>query len=129
MTRQARVRQLLAACQEVPALSPVALPADGDQASYYKVAWRFDPDHCGGWPRAQFVAAIQAEGVAIDVGFRGFLRRSSRRCRRTDQMEHAQRAVDQTVLLHHPVLLEDAETISQVARAITKVVDYANSTR
>jgi len=128
VTRQARVRQLLSACQNVQALSPVALPADGDQVSYYKVAWRFDPDHCGGWSRAQFVEAIQAEGVAIDVGFRGFLRRSGRRCRRPDQMEHAQQAVDQTVLLHHPVLLEDEETIGRVAQAITKVVDYAKST-
>ncbi len=129
LTRQAGVRQLLSACTEVQALSPVALPADGDQASYYKVAWRFDPDHCGGWPRAQFVEAMQAEGVAIDVGFRGFLRRSDRRCRKSDHLEHAQKAVDQTVLLHHPVLLEDADTIRRVARAIAKVVDYAESQR
>jgi dTDP-4-amino-4,6-dideoxygalactose transaminase len=127
VTRQDRVKQLLSACQEVQALRPVALPADGDQASYYKVAWQFDPDHCGGWTRAQFVEAVQAEGVAIDVGFRGFLRRSGRRCRRSDPLEHAQKAVDQTVLLHHPVLLEDAQTINRVAQAIAKVVDYAES--
>ena len=126
-TRQVRMRQLLSACTQVQALSPVALPADGDQASYYKVAWRFEPDLCGGWSRAQFVEALQAEGVAIDIGFRGFLRRSGRRCRKPDQMEHAQKAADQTVLLHHPVLLEGAETINRVAQAIAKVVDFAES--
>jgi dTDP-4-amino-4,6-dideoxygalactose transaminase len=128
-TRQARVKQLLSACQEIPALSPVALPASGDQASYYKVAWRFDPDHCGGWHRAQFVDAMQAEGVAIDVGFRGFLRRSGRRCRKPYHLEYAQKAVDQTVLLHHPVLLENAETINRVRQAISKVVDHAASNK
>ncbi len=126
-TREARVKQLLSACAGIPALSPVALPPDGDRASYYKVAWRYHADHCGNWPRAQFVAAVQAEGVAIDVGFRGFLQRSGRRCRRTGTLEHAQNAVDQTVLLHHPVLLEDTGTIDRVAGAITKVVDHASS--
>jgi hypothetical protein len=42
-------------------------------------------------------------------------------------MEHAQKAADQTVLLHHPVLLEGAETINRVAQAIAKVVDFAES--
>jgi hypothetical protein len=55
------------------------------------------------------------------------LRRSGRRCRKPDQMEHAQKAADQTVLLHHPVLLEGAETINRVAQAIAKVVDFAES--
>jgi perosamine synthetase len=126
--RQARVAQLLAACDHLRALSPVALPATGDRASYYKVAWRYDGAHCGGWTRAQFIAAMQAEGIAIDVGFRGFLRRSSRRCRQAGTLEHAQHAVDQTVLLHHPVLLKDNKTISQVAQAFIKVVGYAEAT-
>jgi len=126
-TRQARVRKLLAACHSIQALAPVALPPDGDLASYYKVAWRYNPEQCGGWPRDQFVAAVQAEGVAIDVGFRGFLQRSNRRWRKVGPLSHSRNAADQTVLLHHPVLLEAPDTIERVALAISKVVDYASN--
>jgi len=124
VTRDARARQLLAACQQIPALAPVALPAAGDRASYYKLAWRYDPAEGGNWPRSQFVAAMQAEGVAMDVGFRGFLRRVSR-CRSAGTLENARAAVEQTVLLHHPVLHEDEATIERVAGAISKVVNWA----
>lgn len=124
-TRATRVRQLLSACQEIQALSPVAEPAEGDRASYYKVAWRYDRLHCGNWSRANFVAAMQAEGVAFDVGFRGFLQRGGQRCRRSGTLEYAQKAADETVLLHHPVLLEDSETIHRVAEAVTKVIHQA----
>ncbi len=123
--RETRVRQLLDETAHLEALSPVVLPAAGDRASYYKVAWRYDGTRSGDWSRAEFLAAMQAEGVAMDVGFRGFLRRSSRRCRQASTLEHAQNAVDQTILLHHPVLLEAAESISQITEALKKVLTFA----
>jgi dTDP-4-amino-4,6-dideoxygalactose transaminase len=42
---------------------------------FYKLPWLID-DVRSHWTRSEFVAAVQAEGVAIDVGFRGFTRRS-----------------------------------------------------
>jgi hypothetical protein len=71
--------------------------------------------------RRHFIAAIQAEGVMIDEGFRGFARRTSNRCRVVGKLPGARRAAAGTVLLHHPVLLEPAETIAQAAKAIRKV--------
>jgi len=89
--------------------------------SFYKMAWRYDAEHWGGVDRATFLAALQAEGVAIDEGFRGFTRRSAGRCRRVGSLEHSDRAAQQTVLLHHPVLLEPTHVIDQVAQAFVKV--------
>ena len=71
--------------------------------------------------RGRFIAAVQAEGVALDEGFRGFARRSLGRCRIVGDLANAQRASAATVLLHHPVLLEPTATIDRVAKAIGKV--------
>jgi len=112
---------LFSALSEVKALTPVANPADAGHASYYKLAWQYDPSQCGGANRESFVAAVQAEGVALDTGFHGFTRRPERRCRKVGDLEHAQRAAESTVLLHHPVLLQPAETIDRVAATLQKV--------
>jgi len=63
----------------------------------------------------------------MDEGFRGFVRRGNRRCRQSGSLEHSRRAADNTVLLHHPVLLEPRETIDMVAAAIRKVLDAFSS--
>jgi acyl-CoA dehydrogenase len=42
--------------------------------------------------RRRFIAAIQAEGVAMDAGFRGFARRTNQRCRVVGELVNAQRA-------------------------------------
>ena len=71
--------------------------------------------------RGRFISAVQAEGVALDEGFRGFARRSLGRCRIVGDLANARRASAATVLLHHPVLLEPMATIDRVAKAIGKV--------
>jgi len=89
-------------------------------ASFFKLAWLFDEE---AWTvdREKFLAAMQAEGIAIDAGFRGFIRRGSGRCRRAGELKNSARAVDSTVLLHHPVLLEAQSTIERVVAAFRKV--------
>ena len=116
-----RLRSQLDTCH---ALTPVAQPTDGDQASYYKFAWLYtrEPAETEGSPtREQLAAALRAEGIAIDPGFRGFVRRSSRRCRKVGELPHSAAAVEGTVLLHHPVLLRD-DIIDKVATGIKKVL-------
>jgi hypothetical protein len=39
-------------------------------------------------------------------------------------LAHARRAAAGTVLLHHPVLLEPAETLARVGQAIAKVARH-----
>ena len=93
-----------------------------DGAAFYKLPWLYDADATGGIDRQQFIAAVRAEGVALDVGFRGFTRRTLRRCRKVGPLEHSRRAAESTVLLHHPVLLEEPEVIDRVAAALRKVL-------
>jgi dTDP-4-amino-4,6-dideoxygalactose transaminase len=119
--RAQRVQQLLEATGELDLLRPVA-PARANRACYYKLAWMFDSQRVS-CDRESFTAALRAEGVAMDGGFRGFTRRGSRRCRRVGTLEHSAQAAAATVLLHHPVLLESESTIDRVAIAIRKVLD------
>ncbi|MEO8494665.1 MAG: DegT/DnrJ/EryC1/StrS family aminotransferase [Planctomycetota bacterium] len=119
-TRQKNAEYLIEQLRELDGLSPIDKTPPGSAASYFKLAWLFD---AGNWTvnRERFIAAMQAEGVAIDVGFRGFSRRGSRRCRRASVLTNSERATESTVLLHHPVLLERQSTIERVASAFRKV--------
>jgi dTDP-4-amino-4,6-dideoxygalactose transaminase len=122
--RYASVIRLQDLCRPLDCLRPVQLDAASGIPAFYKLAWAYDAAKCGGCPRDQFVAAVRAEGVALDEGFRGFLRRGTRRCRRSGELPHSRVAVEQTVILHHPVLLGHPREIDAVARAIGKVVQY-----
>lgn len=119
--RRANVRELLHLLEPIigELLQPVALPSDGSEACYYKLAFLLTGPLAD--RRDEFIAAVQAEGIALDAGFRGFTHRTAARCRRVGPLDHARRAAEQTVLLHHPVLLAPAETIAQVAAGLRKV--------
>jgi dTDP-4-amino-4,6-dideoxygalactose transaminase len=80
--------------------------------------------NCDPWSRDQWLAAAQAEGLPLGSGFRGFLNRSERRCRKVGQLQNCKVAVEQTVLLHHPILLSDDDTIERIELAFQKL-DHA----
>lgn len=88
-------------------------------AGFYKIAWLYLENSV---PRDLFLKAMRAEGVPLDIGFLGFARRSGRRCRKADELTASRQAGEQTVLLHHPVLL-DREATEQTAEAMEKVLD------
>ena len=135
--RAQRVSRLLQRCQHLPGLSPVqsSLFASEDQislsapteslSSFYKLGWLYEPAQSRNVPRSQFLAAVQAEGVALDAGFRGFVKRSVRRCRVAGELVASARAAEATVILHHPVLIESEETIDRVATAMEKVLSQS----
>ena len=89
--------------------------------SFYKVAWRYDAAN-GKWTRNELLAALRAEGVAADEGFRGFTRRSEKRCRHGSALTQSKLAASSTVLLHHPVLLSDEATADSIGQAFAKVI-------
>ncbi len=124
--RQNSVARLTEATRPI---SPLRFVGSLDQSpSFYKVAWRYDAQ-LGKWSREEFIAALRAEGVAVDSGFRGFFRRTGKRCRHSGPLTEAKTAASSTVVLHHPVLLEPEPTIDAIQTAIIKVLDgYANST-
>ncbi len=129
--RADNVRRLLAATRGNQALiaashgDPTA--AEGRQgnhrptcSAYYKLGWTLQAS-ASRRSREELVAAAHAEGVALDAGFRGFTRRSSRRCRTAAPLKNAERAASSTVLLHHPILLCDRETIVRLAATLQRL--------
>jgi dTDP-4-amino-4,6-dideoxygalactose transaminase len=128
--RSRAVRMLQDACRGIKRLVALQLPGDGEsEPAFFKLPWLLtgNSDACDSPKfeqlRSAFITAMQAEGVAMDEGFRGFARRSNQRCRVVGELPNARRAAAGTVLLHHPVLLEPEETIHHVAQAIRKVAD------
>ena len=113
----ARLRDQLTDCTD---LAPIHCEFLDAEPAYYKVGWigdseRFDVD--------TFVCAIQREGVAIDRGFRGFVKRSKRRCRHSGPLPHSTSAANNTLILHHPVLLSELDEIDNVATAIERAIN------
>jgi dTDP-4-amino-4,6-dideoxygalactose transaminase len=113
---------------DTPQLRPLELNADpGNQPAFYKLPWLLtaNSDDCSSPEfeqlRGRFIAAARAEGVALDEGFRGFAKRTGNRCRMEGDLPHARLAAAGTLLLHHPVLLEEEQTINRVTEAICKV--------
>lgn len=122
--RRENVARLWEACRDIAGLRPLQPRTGSGEASFYKLPWLYAPLQVNRHPRGEFVAAMRAEGVALDAGFRGFAQRSSRRCRAVGTLAHGRFAAEATVLLHHPVLLEPPPVMTQVACAMRKVVGH-----
>ena len=71
--------------------------------------------------RQTLIEILVAEGVPADSGFRGFIRRSGRRCQRTGTLDNARIAADKTILLHHPFMIGETGLTDQVIQAFQKV--------
>jgi dTDP-4-amino-4,6-dideoxygalactose transaminase len=125
--RQHNVQQLLHACQNLASLIPVRVDSVLGTPSYYKVAFRYAGPGSRAVSRQQLIAALHAEGLDVGAGFRGFVRRGPRRCRSAGPLTHSAAAADETLLLHHPVLLEPPNVASQVAVALHKVIRWCDT--
>lgn len=125
-TRQRSAKMLFHGTRDVRGIQWCGQPPETPNvaASYYKLAWRVDPDQA----RDDWINALRAEGVPIDVGFRGFARRSSRRCEHVGDLANAKVAAERCLLLHHPLLLSSDTALEQVVTAFRKVAYWLNST-
>jgi perosamine synthetase len=115
------VDRLLDRLGEVPGLRPLSDLPDDSSPAYYKLGFEFRRASLGDCPREQFVRSVQAEGIALDTGFRGFLHRGSRRCRRAMPLDVADQAAERAVLLHHPALLAEPDVVDRIAAGLKKV--------
>jgi dTDP-4-amino-4,6-dideoxygalactose transaminase len=81
----------------------------------YKIPIRVDDPAID---REAFIAKLVGNGLPVGGGFRGFFRRSKRRCRKVGELTNAKNAAEKTMLLHHPALLHDTSTIDSIANCI-----------
>ena len=119
--RAEAVRRFWQSLAGVPGLRPLVNRAAGAEPAYYKLGFEYLAEEFGARPRDEFIAAIQAEGVAIDAGFRGFALRSPRRRRAAGDLPHSMRAATAGLVLHHPLLLAPDDAIERAASAVSKV--------
>jgi dTDP-4-amino-4,6-dideoxygalactose transaminase len=123
-TRARNVRLLRERLGGVAGLRPfLNCTADADPG-YYKLGFQLEPERFG-LSRERLVAALRAEGMAVDAGFHALhVGRSPRRYRTAGDLAEAERAHHGTVVLHHPVLLGTSDEVEEVARAVLKVRDH-----
>jgi dTDP-4-amino-4,6-dideoxygalactose transaminase len=119
--RQARVSRLVEGVRGVPGLRPLAGIPPRSVPAFYKAGFQFDAEAFG-LGRDRFVAALRAEGVAFDEGFKALhVGRSRSRYRAAGPLPVAERAHRGTVILHHPLLLESEAATDEAVRAVKKV--------
>ena len=108
--------------RQVPGLTPLTPALIDSQPGYYKFGMQFDPQ-VWGLSRDRFALAMRAEGIAIDAGFRSLHRiHSARRFRTASMLQEADRADEQILTLHHPILLtESPDEIHQIIGAALKI--------
>ncbi|MFO0937109.1 MAG: aminotransferase class V-fold PLP-dependent enzyme [Gemmataceae bacterium] len=117
--------------QETPALSPFFVHNHQTQAAsvpaFYKLGFTYDANTFG-LTRERFCQALRAEGVAFDPGFSALHRgRSPSRFRAVGELRNASHLHESCVILHHPVMLEGAESADRVAEAILRTYRNADA--
>ena len=98
--------------------------SDRDESSpaYYKLGMFYDAAAFGGLPRERFVAAMRAEGLAIDAGLPALHTiHGRRRFRATGDLPTATSAGETVVGLHHPVLLNPQIDWTKLRHAVDRI--------
>ena len=125
--RAGNVQALIGLLEGIPGFRPFTNSLPDTQPGYYKLGWQYDAGRFG-LSRQRLLAAVRAEGVALDEGFPALhVGRSPGRYRAAGALAEAGRAHEGTLVLHHPVLLGVPSGIEAVAAAVAKV--YANAER
>jgi perosamine synthetase len=130
-TRRLRGAQRLSeGLRPIPGLRPFRnRDLEESESVYYKLGFQFAAEEFG-VSRERFVAAMRAEGIALDEGFRALhMDRSPSRWRGAGPLPHAERAHRGAVVLHHPVLLGTDSDIDQVAAAVAKIYAHGELLR
>jgi dTDP-4-amino-4,6-dideoxygalactose transaminase len=93
---------------------------------HYKLGFQYNSAEFHGLSRERFVAAMRAEGIAMDEGFLALhIGRSPSRFRSVGDLAEASKAHEAAVVLHHPVLLGEPREIEEVVKAIGKILLYS----
>lgn len=125
--RRDNVARLLALLRGLPGLTPVSNRLPDSEPGYYKLAFLISGSRLPGgtYSRGTLIAAAQTAGIPLDAGFRGFAQRPESVCRK-GPLPHSRRAAEETLVLHHPILLADAQAIDQLGAGITGLLKCAS---
>ena len=92
---------------------------------FYKVGMQFDAQAFG-VSRGLLTAAMRAEGIALDEGFRALhAGRSSDRWRASGSLDETMQAHANMLVLHHPILLGDEADLEQIVQAFERIYLHA----
>lgn len=122
-----KLRELLAPWDEY--LRPVELREDCEPA-FYKHAWL---------TKSEYVAKVlvrnaQHLGAPITAGFHGFVKRPGSQARKVGTLDTAREATSRTLILHHPVLIQEKPQAIQwisswVSHVLQNLIDSPDSDR
>jgi perosamine synthetase len=125
--RWSNVQALCQALADVPGVrafvqaDEVALPA------FYKLGLQYD-ESAFGLSRDRLIQALRAEGFAVDEGFApAHVTRSPKRYRQGSALSESERAGKGCVQVHHPILLEPAAEVCQLAEAFRRIRTHAEA--
>ncbi len=105
-------------------------PSGQSSPAYYKVGLWYEAGAYQGLSRDQFAAAIRAEGFAVYPGFRALHRCHARgRYQSPGRLVQSERADESLLVLHHPLLLEELDTVDQFLSALRKLRQHAPALR
>lgn len=119
--RLSAVHRLGGVLKSTPGLMPPPMKP-GSQPAFYKLGFLYDGEQLGGCDRSVFAAAARAEGIALDPGFRGFVRRGGR-CRREGDLSMSSAAAERTLVLHHPILLATDDVIDRLGATLVALTE------
>ncbi len=92
-------------------------------AAFYKLGFWYDSSVCGNLSRDQFAAAARAAGIPFDPGFRALHQTHTRsRFRAIGDLPNATRSDNSVLVLHHPVLLADADVLHRIVEMIRYIM-------
>ncbi len=116
---------------QVPGLKLPGKLVSDSRPAFYKLGMQYDRTAFAELSRDDFVAAVRAEGIALDAGFRALHKtHAARRFRSASGGLPNADLVDVRIMtLHHPVLLGSEQDLRQVVAAVEKVYRHAVAIR
>jgi len=127
--RLAAARQLARSLEDSRDLRPVACRRVHCEPAFYKFGIWCGHDDSGSLERDDFLSAVELEGIPLHAGFRGFIGRGARRCRRIGDLPTAGMAARRMTVLHHTTLLESKNIVEQVGVRLRSIVEALTSGR
>lgn len=128
--RQENVTHLLQQLEDQAGLTSLYQPNTTNRTDsspgYYKLGFKYAPEHFTGLSRELFCLAMQSEGIALYPGFRALHAiHSKRRFKHYGELPVATACDQNLVVLHHPVLLTDQNNMELIAGAVARIHQHA----